>query len=228
MPGGRFVVIDATLSEVVSITLLSLRVSATAVALSSAFGLPLGAFIASKEFRGKHVTVTVINTLMGTPPVLLGLLLYLLLSRQGPLGWTGLLFTPEAMIVAQFLLTLPITTGLTITAVESLPRDLRELVRSLRASALYEALLLLNESRVNLLGAVLAALGRAISEVGAVIIVGGNIRYQTRVLTTAIVYYTNAGEFDTAIALGAVLALVYLAVNTAVIILKLRVGKSAA
>ncbi|WP_460024650.1 ABC transporter permease [Infirmifilum sp. SLHALR2] len=220
--------IDATLSEVVSITLLSLRVSATAVALSSAFGLPLGAFIASKEFRGKHVTVTVINTLMGTPPVLLGLLLYLLLSRQGPLGWTGLLFTPEAMIVAQFLLTLPITTGLTITAVESLPRDLRELVRSLRASALYEALLLLNESRVNLLGAVLAALGRAISEVGAVIIVGGNIRYQTRVLTTAIVYYTNAGEFDTAIALGAVLALVYLAVNTAVIILKLRVGKSAA
>ncbi|UNQ73378.1 ABC transporter permease [Infirmifilum sp. NZ] len=220
--------IDATLSEVVSITLLSLRVSATAVALSSAFGLPLGAFIASREFRGKHVAVTVINTLMGTPPVLLGLLLYLLLSRQGPLGWTGLLFTPEAMIVAQFLLTLPITTGLTITAVESLPRDLRELVRSLRASALYEALLLLNESRVNLLGAVLAALGRAISEVGAVIIVGGNIRYQTRVLTTAIVYYTNAGEFDTAIALGAVLALVYLAVNTAVIILKIRVGKSAA
>ncbi len=217
-----------TLGELVSITLLSLRVSATAVALSASLGLVLGALIASREFRGRNLLVTVINALMGTPPVLLGLLLYLLLSRSGPLGWTGLLFTPEAMILAQFLLTLPITTGLTIAAVESLPRDVRELILSLRANRVYEALLLLNEARANLIGAVLAALGRAISEVGAVIIVGGNIRYQTRVLTTAIVYYTNAGDFDAALALGAVLAAVYLAVNAAIVLLKLRVGASAA
>ncbi len=217
-----------TLGELVSITLLSLRVSATAVALSASLGLVLGALIASREFRGRNLLVTVINALMGTPPVLLGLLLYLLLSRSGPLGWTGLLFTPEAMILAQFLLTLPITTGLTIAAVESLPRDVRELILSLRANRVYEALLLLNEARANLIGAVLAALGRAVSEVGAVIIVGGNIRYQTRVLTTAIVYYTNAGDFDAALALGAVLAAVYLAVNAAIVLLKLRVGASAA
>ncbi len=217
-----------TLGELASITLLSLRVSATAVALSASLGLVLGALIASREFRGRNLLVTVINALMGTPPVLLGLLLYLLLSRSGPLGWTGLLFTPEAMILAQFLLTLPITTGLTIAAVESLPRDVRELILSLRANRVYEALLLLNEARVNLIGAVLAALGRAVSEVGAVIIVGGNIRYQTRVLTTAIVYYTNAGDFDAALALGAVLAAVYLAVNAAIVLLKLRVGASAA
>ncbi|QOJ79728.1 ABC transporter permease [Infirmifilum lucidum] len=219
---------DTTIGEILSISLLSLRVSVTAVALSSALGLVLGALVASREFRGRNVLVTVINTLMGTPPVLLGLLLYLLLSRSGPLGWMGILFTPEAMILAQFLLTLPITTGLTVTAVESLPRDVRELISSLRASRVYEALLLLNEARLNLIGAVLTALGRAVSEVGAVIIVGGNIRYQTRVLTTAIVYYTSAGEFDTAIALGAILAVIYLAVNTVIVLLKLRVSRSVA
>lgn len=213
-----------SLRELASITLLSLRVSLTAVALSSAVGLPLGALIASRNFRGRSAVIALVNTLMGTPPVLLGLLLYLTFSRRGPLGWTGLLFTPEAMIIAQFLLTLPITTGLSVAAVESLPRDTRDLIKSLGARGAYELLLLLNEARTGILGAVLAALGRAVSEVGAVIIVGGNIRYSTRVLTTAIVYYTNAGEFEAAVALGAVLTTVYLAVNATLMYLKLRAG----
>ncbi|MEZ0346348.1 MAG: ABC transporter permease [Infirmifilum sp.] len=211
------------INELIGITLLSLRVSGTAVAASATVGMLLGALIASREFRGKNVAVTLVSTLMGMPPVLLGLVLYLALSRSGPLGWTGLLFTPEAMILAQFLLTLPITTGLSISAIESLPRDTRETIYSLGANPLYELLLMLNEARAGLVGAVLTALGRAISEVGAVIIVGGNIRYQTRVLTTAIVFYTNAGEFDAALALGAVLASVYLVVNIVLVYMKLRV-----
>uniref|UniRef100_A0A7C1CF94 ABC transporter permease subunit n=1 Tax=Thermofilum adornatum TaxID=1365176 RepID=A0A7C1CF94_9CREN len=211
--------------ELTQITLLSLRVSGTAVFLSSIIGVWLGTYIAISRFKMKKLVVTLIDTFMGTPPVLLGLILYLLLSRSGPLGFLGILFTPEAMIIAQFLLTLPIVTGLTIPAVESLPREIREYIKSLALPAHYEALLLINEAKINIIGGVLAAFSRAVSEVGAVIIVGGNIRYYTRVLTTAIVYYTNSGEFDTVLWLGLVLTLVYFAINVVILLIRYRVGE---
>jgi tungstate transport system permease protein len=209
-------------AELLLITGLTLRVSLTAVALSSALGIPVGILIATGQRRRKALTLAV-NTAMGTPPVLLGLVLYLLLSRQGPLGFLGLLFTPEGMILSQFLLTLPITTGLTISAIESLPRETRELIESLATRPAFKMLLLANEAKLQLLAASLTALARAVSEVGSVIIVGGNIRYYTRVLTTAIVYYTNAGEFEAALWLGAVLALVYLSLNAVVLAVRAAV-----
>ena len=211
-------------SEILQITLLSLRVSGTAVLLSTLIGVFIGAYIAVSNFRYRNIIITLINTLMGMPPVLLGLLLYLLLSRSGPLGFAGILFTPEAMILAQFLLTLPIVISLTITAIESLPGELREFIRSLSAPKHFEVLLMLNEARIGILGGVLAALSRAVSEVGAVIIVGGNIRYYTRVLTTAIVFYTNTGEFDMVLWIGAVLTLVYFTINALLLLLKFKMG----
>lgn len=210
--------------ELAQITLLSLRVSLTAVSLSTLVGVFLGSLIATSSSKYKNALVTLVNTFMGTPPVLLGLVLYLLLSRSGPLGFLGILFTPEAMVLAQFLLTLPIITGLTISAVESLPSELREFVKSISPSRLHESVLLLNESRIGVFGAVLAALARAVSEVGAVIIVGGNIRYYTRVLTTAIVYYTNTGEFETSLWLGATLTAIYLAINVVLVYVRTRLG----
>ncbi|ABL79189.1 ABC transporter permease [Thermofilum pendens] len=210
--------------ELAQITLLSLRVSLTAVSLSTLVGVFLGSLIATSSSKYKNALVTLVNTFMGTPPVLLGLVLYLLLSRSGPLGFLGMLFTPEAMVLAQFLLTLPIITGLTISAVESLPSELREFVKSISPSRLHESVLLLNESRIGVFGAVLAALARAVSEVGAVIIVGGNIRYYTRVLTTAIVYYTNTGEFETSLWLGATLTAIYLAINVVLVYVRTRLG----
>jgi tungstate transport system permease protein len=213
------------IAELIQITLLSIQVSGVAVVLSSIIGVWLGAYITTCEFKLKKLTITLINTLMGTPPVLLGLILYLLLSRSGPLGFLGVLFTPAAMIIAQFLLTLPIVTGLAISAVESLPRELREYIKSLALPARYEVLLLINEARTGIISGVLAAFSRAVSEVGAVIIVGGNIRYYTRVLTTAIVYYTNSGEFDTVLWLGLVLTLVYFAINAVVLLLRYRMGE---
>ena len=209
-------------AELLLITGLTLRVSLTAVAFSSALGIPLGILIATRQ-RYRRVLALVVNTAMGTPPVLLGLLLYLLLSRQGPLGSLGLLFTPEGMVLSQFLLTLPITAGLTVSAVESLPRETRELIESLATRPAFKALLLASEAKPQLLAASLTALARAVSEVGSVIIVGGNIRYHTRVLTTAIVYYTNAGEFEAALWLGAVLALVYLSLNAAALAVRAAV-----
>ena len=213
------------IAELIQITLLSIQVSGVAVILSSIMGVWLGAYIAISEFKLRKLTITLIDTLMGTPPVLLGLILYLLLSRSGPLGFLGVLFTPAAMIIAQFLLTLPIVTGLAISAVESLPRELREYIKSLALPAHYEVLLLINEARTGIISGVLAAFSRAVSEVGAVIIVGGNIRYYTRVLTTAIVYYTNSGEFDTVLWLGLVLTLVYFAINAVVLLLRYRMGE---
>ena len=215
-------------SELLQITLLTIRVSGTAVSLSSIVGIWLGSYIAIREFKLKKLVVTLVNTFMGTPPVLLGLVLYLLLSRSGPLGFLGVLFTPAAMILAQFLLTLPIVTGLSTSAVESLPRELKEYVDSLALPDCYKVLLLVNEARIGILSGVLAALSRAVSEVGAVIIVGGNIRYYTRVLTTAIVFYTSSGDFDTVLELGLVLTVVYFAINTAVLLLRYKVGEGSA
>ncbi|MEM4638439.1 MAG: ABC transporter permease [Thermofilum sp.] len=210
------------LYELLHITSLSVKVSLTATLLSSAVGVPLGLFLATRA-RWKRALSLLVNTAMGLPPVLLGLLLYLLLSRSGPLSFLGLLFTPEGMVLSQFLLTLPIVAGLTMAAVEALPRDVKELIDSTSTSPLYRYLFYLSEVRAHVFAASLTALARAISEVGSVIIVGGNIRYHTRVLTTAIVYYTNAGDFEAALQLGGVLVLLYFAANLLALAIRARV-----
>lgn len=213
------------LYELLHITLLSVRVSVTATILSSAIGIPLGLFLATRT-RWRRALSLVVNTAMGLPPVLLGLLLYILLSRSGPLSFLGLLFTPEGMVLSQFLLTLPIVAGLTMAAVESLPTDVKELIESISTSSLYRYLFLLSETRAHVFAASLTALARAISEVGSVIIVGGNIRYHTRVLTTAIVHYTSAGDFDAALQLGGVLMLLYFSLNLLALVIRARVVRA--
>jgi tungstate transport system permease protein len=202
--------------ELVSITLLSLYVSLIGVFFASALAIPIGIFIGFNSFRGKRIIVNTVNTFMGLPPVIVGLFLFLLFSRQGLLGNTGLLFTPEIMALAQFIIAFPIITGVTLSAVKNLNEELIDLILSLGATPIQRIRLYLLEIRFGLLTAVMAGLGRAFSEVGAVIIVGGNIRYQTRVLTTATVLETSRGEFEKAMALGLILITLSFAINYAI------------
>jgi tungstate transport system permease protein len=201
--------------EIMDIASLSLKVSGISTILAAIVGIPLGTFITLNEFPFKRLTKNVIYTLMGLPPVVAGLLVFLMLSRAGPLGTYGLLFTPSAMVIAQFLLILPIITGLTITATRAVDRSIIDTAVSLGADQFHTALIVLNESRQALLVAVLAGFGRAVAEVGAVMIVGGDIQWSTRVLTTSIVLETRKGEFSTAIALGVILLALSFAVNMA-------------
>ena len=202
------------------IVFLSLAVSLSAVALASVFGLPLGAAIAVGRFPGRHALVVLLNGLMGLPPVVVGLFVYLLLSRAGPLGSLGILFTPSAMVVAQTILILPIIAALARQAVEDAWREYEEQLRSLGASDLRAAFTLLWDIRFSLVTAVLAGLGRACAEVGAVIIVGGNIDGVTRVMTTAIALETSKGDLPLALGLGVVLIAIVLALNTAAFLVK--------
>ena len=205
---------------------LSFRVSATAVTASTLIGVPLGVWLGLSRFRGKSILVAAINTGMALPPVVVGLGLYLLLSQTGPLGFLGWLFTPQAMILAQTILALPFVVGITMAAVAGVPRDLVVQIRSLGASDRQCRRAILREARAGVLLAIAAAFGRSISEVGAVLIVGGNIRDHTRVLTTAIVLETSRGDFRFALVLGAVLLTGALAVNLA--ILRLHQGRALA
>ena len=198
---------------VVAIAALSLRVSLSAVAFGCLIGLPLGALIAISPFPGRSVAISVLNAFMGLPAVVVGLVVYLLLSRSGPLGALGLLFTPTAMVVAQTVLVTPLIAALTRQIVEDADRELGEQLRSLRLSALQRATTLLYDTRFSLVVAVLAAFGRAISEVGAVLVVGGNIAGFTRTMTTAISLETQKGDLPLALALGALLIGIVLAVN---------------
>jgi tungstate transport system permease protein len=200
-------------SELVSITLLSLYVSLIGVFFAAILAIPLGIFVGLKRFRGKRIVVNIINTFMGLPPVIVGLFLFLLFSRQGLLGNIGLLFTPEIMMLAQFIIAFPIIMGLTLSSVKSLDRDMLDLILSLGAKPIQRIRLYFLELRFGLLTAIMAGLGRAFSEVGAVIIVGGNIRYQTRILTTATVLETSRGEFEKAMALGIILLILSFAIN---------------
>jgi len=201
--------------ELWRIVALSLEVSLSAVAIATALGLPLGAFIAVKRFAGRRAVIVVLNALMGLPPVVVGLLIYLLLSRAGPLGELGLLFTPGAMVIAQSVLILPIIAALARQALEDAWREYEEQLRSLGARELHAALTLIWDTRFSLVTAVLAGLGRAAAEVGAVMIVGGNIDGVTRVMTTAIALETSKGDLPLALALGFLLILIVLAVNAA-------------
>ena len=202
---------------------LSLKVSGAAVLISSLIGVPIGAWIGFSEFRGKTVLKALAHTGMALPPVVVGLILYLLLSRSGPLGFLEWLFTPKAMILAQTILALPFVLGITIASVGSVPSELSLQLTSLGATQWQCRWAVLREARQGVLLAVAAALGRSLSEVGAVLIVGGNILGHTRVMTTAIVLETGKGQFGFALSLGAVLLALALAVNLT--ILRLHGGK---
>jgi len=202
--------LDAKLIEIV---LLSLRVSLSAVAIAALLGLPLGAAIAVGRFPGRQTVIVVLNALMGLPPVVVGLLVYLLLSRAGPLGAFGILFTPSAMVVAQAILILPIIAALSRQAIEDAWREYEEQLRSLGAGRMNAALTLLWDTRFSLLTTILAGFGRAAAEVGAVMIVGGNIDGVTRVMTTTIALETSKGDLPLALGLGIILIAIVIAVN---------------
>jgi tungstate transport system permease protein len=199
--------------EVIRTTTLSLEVSSIAVLLSACVGIPIGVLIALNEFPFKRTLRTIINTLMGLPPVVAGLFVFLMISHAGPLGTFKLLFTPTAMVIAQFILVTPIIIGLSISAANAVDRSVIESAISLGARKRETMLLVVNEARQALLTAVIAGFGRAIAEVGAVMIVGGNIAGDTRVLTTSIVLWTGKGEFDKAIALGLILLALSFSIN---------------
>jgi len=201
--------------ELIGIVGLSLGVSLAAVALAVAIGLPLGAALALWRFPGRGLLVVAVNAFMGFPPVVAGLAVYLLLSRAGPLGELGLLFTPAAMVIAQFLLVLPIVAALTRQVVEDLWGEYGEQLRSFGASRARALPTLLWDGRFSLSTAVLAGFGRAIAEVGAVLIVGGNIEGVTRVMTTSIALETAKGELALALGLGIVLLGLVAAINAA-------------
>ncbi|MGB5079829.1 MAG: ABC transporter permease [Burkholderiales bacterium] len=206
--------------KLVEIVLLSLGVSLSAVGIAAVLGLPLGAAIAVGKFPGRQTVIVFLNALMGLPPVVVGLLVYLLLSRAGPLGPLGILFTPSAMVVAQTILILPIIAALSRQAIEDAWREYEEQLRSLGARRLNAALTLLWDTRFSLLTAILAGFGRAAAEVGAVMIVGGNIDGVTRVMTTAIALETSKGDLPLALGLGVILIAIVIAVNAAAYLTK--------
>jgi tungstate transport system permease protein len=210
---GRLIVgLDSKLAEIV---LLSLRVSLTAVVLASVVGLPLGAAIAVGRFPGRQGLIVVLNALMGLPPVVVGLMVYLLLSRAGPLGDLGILFTPAAMVVAQTILIVPIVAALSRQVIEDAWQEYREQLGSLGAGPYTSAITLLWDTRFSLVTIVLAGFGRAAAEVGAVMIVGGNIDGVTRVMTTAIALETSKGDLPLALGLGIILLTLVLILNAA-------------
>ncbi len=199
--------------EIFSIVLLSLRVSLTATILASFLGIPLGFLIAVREYWGKRLTIAIVNTLLALPTVVVGLLIYSLISRRGPLGVLGLLFTPWAMIIGQFVLALPIIIALTYSAVQGIDKKVRNTALTLGATDYQAALTVIREARYAVLAAVVTGFGRVIAEVGAAMILGGNIKDSTRVMTTAIALETSKGEFGFALALGLILLLVAFSVN---------------
>lgn len=199
--------------ELMAIVALSLRVSLTATLVAAVIGVPLGAILATRRFFGRQFLIVVTTTFMALPPVVVGLVVYLMLSRAGPLGSLGLLFTPGAMIVAQTILILPIVTALSREAILPLDREYRDLMWSVDAGPWLSLRTLMWDARFAVATAVLAGFGRAIAEVGAVLIVGGNIDGLTRVMTTTIALETSKGNLELALALGIVLIALAFAIN---------------
>lgn len=199
--------------EVWAIILRSLIVSGTAVLLATVVSIPLGLIIGLSRFTGRGPLVAVINTGMALPPVVAGLLVFLLLSRSGPLGSLGLLYTKQAMVVAQLVLAIPLVLGITISAIKNVPQQALLQARSLGANRLQTAMVALREARLMLLVAIIAGMGRVIAEVGAVMMVGGNIRGETQVMTTAIMEEVRKGEFALGLALGMILLVIAFTAN---------------
>jgi tungstate transport system permease protein len=211
--GTAFTLIASADPGLMRIIGLSLGVTLTAVTIACVVGLPLGAALALARFPGRGAVVVGFNALMGLPPVVAGLVIYILLSRSGPLGPLGLLFTPAAMVLAQTVLILPIVVALTRSVIEDLWIEYHEQLRSFGASRVRSVPVLLWDGRFSLLTGVLAGFGRASAEVGAVLIVGGNIAGHTRTMTTAITLETSRGELGLAVALGIILLAITLAFN---------------
>jgi len=199
--------------EVLGITLLSLEVSGAATIVSLLIGISVGTVVALTSFRGKQFVVSLVNTGMGLPPVVVGLFVSIFLWRNGPLGFLGLLYTPLAIVIAQSIIATPIVMGITIGAMQNLPANLRLQILALGATRTQMVWMLIKEARLPLMAGVMAGFGGVISEVGASLMVGGNVRGYTRVLTTATVMETGRGDFDVAIALSVILLLLTLIVN---------------
>ena len=213
--------------DLVEIVALSLRVTLTAVVISCVIGLPLGALVGAFRFPGRLILSVLLNSLMGLPPVVVGLTVYLLLSASGPLGVLGLLYTPAAMIIAQTILVTPIVAALTRQVVEDLHGEYAEHFASLGVGPLRRIGALLRDARYSLLTVALAGFGRAVAEVGAVIIVGGNINHVTRVMTTTIALETSKGNLELALALGVILLAIAVLVNALVMAVRGTAARSA-
>jgi tungstate transport system permease protein len=217
-----FALITSANADLYEILWLSIQVSLTALFVSIALGLPIGTTLAIANFPGKNICITILNSLMGLPPVVVGLLVYLALSRSGPFGVFGLLYTPTAMVIAQVVLITPIIAALTYQVMDDLHKEYQDLFFSLDIPLTKAVGAYLWDARYSLITAVLAGFGRAISEVGAVIIVGGNIDHLTRVMTTAIALETSKGELSIALALGIILLTLALIVNGLVTTVRTR------
>lgn len=203
-------------ADLIEITSLSLRVSLTATLIGSAIGLPLGAWLAVNRFRMRRFVIAIVNALMGLPPVVVGLIVYVIFSRSGPLGVLGLLFTPTVMVIAQVIIITPVIASIAHQAIRELWADYHDLLISLNATRLQRMQALLWDGRRALMTAALAGFGRAIGEVGAIMVVGGNIDHATRALTTAIALETGKGDFGLALALGFILIGLAVAINLGV------------
>ena len=210
--------------EFAAIVAVSLKIATLSSALATVAGVLVGIAVAEKRFRGRQAVITILHTLMSLPTVLVGLIVYSFISRRGPLGELGLLYTQSAMVVGQMILAFPIISGLVLASVESLDRRVRATAAALGADGRQSFLILLREARCGILAAVVAGFGRVFAEVGVSMMLGGNIRGYTRSITTAIALETSKGEFSLGIALGLVLLTVALAVNAALAVLRSREG----
>jgi len=199
--------------ELLSIIFLSLGVSGTALVIATVLGLPIGALTGLRRFPGRGLIISLLNTFMGLPPVVVGLFLYLLLSRRGPLGFMVLLYTPSAMIIAQSILAFPIVAALSHAAIKKIEPLIKQASLTLGATPFQVMITIMKEARYGIMSGVIAALGRVMAEVGAILIVGGNIAGYTRVMTTAIVLETDRGDFELALALGIILLMLSFIIN---------------
>lgn len=199
--------------ELLGIILLSLKVSGSALLISTAIGIPVSAVFGFSRFPLKNLSISLLQTFMGLPPVVVGLFVYLMLSRSGPLGFMGLLYTPSAMIIAQTVLAFPIVVSLCYSAIVSVDPVIRLAARTLGATPLQESVAIIREARYGMLSGIIAAFGRVMAEVGAILIVGGNIAGYTRVMTTTIALETDKGNFELALALGMILLGISFSIN---------------
>jgi tungstate transport system permease protein len=218
--GKAFGIIFSLDPVLLRIILLSLKVSGWALVISTVLGLPLGAVVALKRMRARGLVISVMNTMMGLPPVVVGLFLYLVLSRSGPMGFLGLLYTPGAMIIAQTILALPIVASLSHSAIVNVDPVISQAARTLGATPLQTTITIVKEARYGIMSALIAGFGRVMAEVGAILIVGGNISGYTRVMTTTIALETDKGNFELALALGIVLLFISMIINLALYVVQ--------
>lgn len=208
-----FILICSLDKELMGIIFLSLKVSGLALAAATVIGLPIGAFLGLKRFPLRRIIIIILNTFMGLPPVVVGLFLYLLLSRSGTLGFMGLLYSPSAMVIAQTILAFPIVTSLCHSAIVNINPIIKQASMTLGATSAQAAVTIIKEARYGIMSGIIAAFGRVMAEVGAILIVGGNIAGYTRVMTTTIALETDKGNFELALALGIILLTISLFIN---------------